>query len=325
MLVRETFRSHGRGIHELSAALSTQDSKIGISTRRDSAVCFECEFRSADSISIGLCSYDGAFQSLREADCGHFLIILPIRGQARFESQGKSHESFPGRASVLQGREGDLGSVKDERQHFSLLLSRDHLARRLSRMRDKPTSTRLDFEPIFDIDTGPGSLLLSLVRTAYMALYSDNTSHRSPIYVRSLTDALADFVLESIPHRYSAELGSSVASISPRHIKRAIEFMRANLARSISIHEIADSCNVSMRSLQKGFQDFHMTTPMGFLQHLRFEAVHNDLQKSQTGDTVASLAAKWGFTHVGRFSADYKRRFGQSPSTTLRQLHTHVP
>lgn len=325
MLIRETFRSHGQGNDELAAALSTQESKIRISARRNSTIGFECEFRSAESISIGLCSYDREFQSLREADCGSFLIILPIRGHARFESQGKSYESFPGRASVLEGKEGDFGSVQDERQHFSLLLSRDDLARRLSTMLDKPISTRLDFEPIFDIDTGPGNLLLSLVQVTYKALCSFNTSRRSPIYVRSLVDAVATLVLESIPHRFSADLGAGAASISPRHVKRAIAFMRANLSRSISIHEIADSCNVSVRSLQKGFQDFHMTTPMAYLQHLRFEAVHNDLQNPQPGDTVASLAGKWGFTNFSRFSVNYRRRFGQAPSTTLRQLHTRVP
>jgi len=32
---------------------------------------------------------------------------------------------------------------------------------------------------------------------------------------------------------------------------------------------------------------------------------------------VAEVAARHGFLHAGRFAADYRRRFGESPSQTL--------
>ena len=34
--------------------------------------------------------------------------------------------------------------------------------------------------------------------------------------------------------------------------------------------------------------------------------------------TVNAIAARWGFTHRGRFAAAYRNRYGQSPATTLR-------
>jgi AraC-like DNA-binding protein len=50
------------------------------------------------------------------------------------------------------------------------------------------------------------------------------------------------------------------------------------------------------------------------------ERAHRDLQGAEPGDgvSVATLAAKWGFTHLGRFVVDYRRRFGTYPSQTLR-------
>jgi AraC-like DNA-binding protein len=49
------------------------------------------------------------------------------------------------------------------------------------------------------------------------------------------------------------------------------------------------------------------------------ERAHLDLQHAQPGDTsVAALAARWGFTHLGRFAVEYRRRYGHSPSQTLR-------
>jgi AraC-like DNA-binding protein len=34
--------------------------------------------------------------------------------------------------------------------------------------------------------------------------------------------------------------------------------------------------------------------------------------------TISSVAARWGFVHPGRFAAAYRRRFGVSPSATVR-------
>ena len=36
------------------------------------------------------------------------------------------------------------------------------------------------------------------------------------------------------------------------------------------------------------------------------------------GSSVAAVAARWGFTHLGRFAIEYRRRFGVHPSQTLR-------
>jgi AraC-like DNA-binding protein len=34
--------------------------------------------------------------------------------------------------------------------------------------------------------------------------------------------------------------------------------------------------------------------------------------------SVTDVAFKWGFTHLGRFSQEYKRRYGELPSSTRR-------
>ena len=33
---------------------------------------------------------------------------------------------------------------------------------------------------------------------------------------------------------------------------------------------------------------------------------------------------KWGFCHLGRFAVEYRRRFGESPSQTLRRGQTQA-
>jgi AraC family ethanolamine operon transcriptional activator len=34
---------------------------------------------------------------------------------------------------------------------------------------------------------------------------------------------------------------------------------------------------------------------------------------------VQEVAARWGFSHMGQFSSDYRLQFGERPSDTLRR------
>jgi AraC-like DNA-binding protein len=56
---------------------------------------------------------------------------------------------------------------------------------------------------------------------------------------------------------------------------------------------------------------------MQFLRRLRFEKVREALLHARQSDSVSSICGQWGFTHLGRFAVEYRRRFGETPSQTL--------
>ena len=58
---------------------------------------------------------------------------------------------------------------------------------------------------------------------------------------------------------------------------------------------------------------------MAYLQELRIVAAHRDLLEADARQGIADVALRWGFTHLGRFAADYRKRFGQLPSQTLKR------
>jgi AraC-like DNA-binding protein len=68
----------------------------------------------------------------------------------------------------------------------------------------------------------------------------------------------------------------------------------------------------SRQELQQG--------PLAYLRGVRMERAHRDLQGAEPGDGVAwqHWLLSGGFTHLGRFAVDYRRRFGMYPSQTLR-------
>ena len=65
---------------------------------------------------------------------------------------------------------------------------------------------------------------------------------------------------------------------------------------------------------------------MQFLRSVHLNIVRERLWLSQTTVSVSNIAIDCGFTHLGRFSVAYKRRYGESPSDTLRRdLNIPVP
>jgi AraC-like DNA-binding protein len=60
-------------------------------------------------------------------------------------------------------------------------------------------------------------------------------------------------------------------------------------------------------------------TPGQYLRRVRLAGAHADLAAGDptAGDTVAAIAARWGFTHPGRFAAAYRTAYGISPRRTL--------
>jgi AraC-like DNA-binding protein len=54
------------------------------------------------------------------------------------------------------------------------------------------------------------------------------------------------------------------------------------------------------------------------LRDARFEKVRQALRIAKPEEGVAQVARKWGFSHLGRFAIEYRKRFGESPSETAR-------
>ena len=90
-------------------------------------------------------------------------------------------------------------------------------------------------------------------------------------------------------------------------------------ARLSALQQTLAVAGVSLRSLYAGFQDFCDISPMQYLRNVRLERVRAELTAGPVSGGVASVALRWGFTHMGRFSAEYKAHFGESPSQTARK------
>jgi AraC-like DNA-binding protein len=103
------------------------------------------------------------------------------------------------------------------------------------------------------------------------------------------------------------------------HVRRACELIRARVAEPIRIAEIARELGISPRHLQSGFRRHLGMTPHRFLRDCRLDEAHRLLSAASPGHTTTAIAYDCGFGHLSEFAHDYRSRFGESPSETLRR------
>ena len=102
-------------------------------------------------------------------------------------------------------------------------------------------------------------------------------------------------------------------------VKRAAQFIGAHLDDAMTIGDVAAAAGVAHRTLYKHFHDERGISPMRYARDCRFTQVREALLRAGPQDCVTTIAVQWGFCHLGRFSVEYRKRYGERPSETLRR------
>lgn len=105
----------------------------------------------------------------------------------------------------------------------------------------------------------------------------------------------------------------------PRSVRRALDVMHGAVERDIGIAELAVAAGLSGRALQRQFRAFLGKTPHEALRDIRLECARRHLLQGAPGMKIMDVALRCGFPHFGRFSIAYRRRYGETPSQTLRR------
>lgn len=175
-----------------------------------------------------------------------------------------------------------------------------------------------------------GDLILTPLQSKYCRLFShwlSTTLHSAarnpaaglPLGIKEQLLEDCFFILEQEMDGVSSEVVRSEQS--RKAIRRVIELVEDSPCESFSAPELASAAGVSLRRLQQLFRAYAGMSPTQWLRLRRLNAVRRDLMRSTAAETtVAEVAMRWSFWHLGRFAQSYYSLFGEHPSTTL--LHS---
>jgi AraC-like DNA-binding protein len=143
----------------------------------------------------------------------------------------------------------------------------------------------------------------------------------NPLLAASLEHQVAAVLLRTLPSTAVFE-----PTIEDRHdatpalMRKATSFIDDNAQRDLTLSDIANAVHVTPRALQYMFRRHRDCTPMEYLRRVRLHHAHLDLSAgNRVNTTVAQVARRWGFGHLGRFAVYYRSQYGVSPHETLRE------
>lgn len=143
---------------------------------------------------------------------------------------------------------------------------------------------------------------------------------RTPLVEQQVRSLLLEASLLTFPSSFTEALAAGrSARPLPAPVRRAKAYIEAHATGPIVLADIAHAARLSPRGLQYAFRTATGRTPMQYVRRVRLDAARADLRTADPSvDTVAAIAARWGFSNLGRFAAMYRAEFGETPSTTLR-------
>lgn len=142
-----------------------------------------------------------------------------------------------------------------------------------------------------------------------------------PLLRADLLRRMSVATLEAFPLLRDPRTRRASAAEQQAAYRRAVEYMRAGLASPITVEDVARHVDLGTVELTRAFRSHTGTTPGAYLRDLRLTAAHEDLLQGDpgAGDTVRSIALRWGMAHPGDFARRHRRAYGENPGETLRR------
>lgn len=247
------------------------------------------------------------------------LVQLPLAGTAYVRSGRDEVVSSPHVASVLSpGADVSMEWGAGNPQTI-FYVDRDTLDRHVQNWLGRPVG-----EPVrFDLGMAMADPAVQAWHRSLRHV-QDEIDHDSPFladpaFARQVEEVLIGRLLAAHPHNHRDRF-ERVATPPGRVIARAADLVRDHHGEALTVADIAEAVGLGVRALQLGFARELGTTPSAYLRRARLDAAHRALLAGDSGhDSVTTIAIAHGFSHLGRFSVEYRRAYGESPRDTLHR------
>jgi AraC-like DNA-binding protein len=145
-------------------------------------------------------------------------------------------------------------------------------------------------------------------------------AHTNPLIAAQLTQTAAATLMATHHLLPASEPVRHIGRVAHPAVRRAIQLIEERCDQPLTLSDLAVAARLSPRALQEAFQRYAGRTPLAHLREVRLERAHQELAGADADGTVtvAEVAYRWGFSNLGRFADWYRRRYGHSPSATLR-------
>lgn len=272
--------------------------------------------RGVGSITLSMLSFNAEVELEQRASESFYLVTTQLRGRSQIDAGRDCGGGGAGLVVVDSATRDVVKRFSADSERLHVRLGREELAALCSQLLGQRVARPPEFEPVMAIGAAAQRRWLAVTQLLLDHACAPLDSRLAPRVHGQLAELAMLTLLTEHRHSYTERLRAPVAPLAPRHVRAAEEYMRAHAFEALTLADMARVAGVSIRTLSAGFQVWRGTTPMRELREIRLAGARNDLLRGER--SVSDVALRWGFGHLGRFAADYARRFGQHPSQTRR-------
>ena len=248
----------------------------------------------------------------------HTLQVIPS-GNVRFTIDGQKMTAHAAQALMLSNNQRIRLEPVDNSQCLSLVVKDKDLRDIISTWVGHAKIPPIEFQKQLTMTTPSVISFLSYFHTIVADLNRSNNLLQMPAAVASLETMLLTYMLGGLEHNLTDFLNTISAEAGSKQVRETEEYLEANSSKAISMKLLTQVTGHSARSIYRAFKKYRNYTPMEFLRKIRIRLARKKLLQAKPGSLVTTIAYECGFTHLGRFSNEYKRCFGERPSETLQR------
>lgn len=252
---------------------------------------------------------------------GQYIAVhMPMNGRALCTHSGETYEANTTRALVTSPGQAVTMRIDDDSPQLILRIEYQALARYLTRLLGRTLNRPIVFEPAMDLITDRAVRWNGAIQLLNTEVYHTGSLVQRGHGVGPLEELIMSSLLYVQPSTYYDALMRPRNRPTKPSVRESLDFIEAHLREPITMNDIAAHVNMSVRAIQQGFREELGTTPMNYLRDRRLERARAELSDALPSDdvTVTDIAEHWGFSHLSYFASQYRKRWGESPSDTLR-------
>ncbi|KLO31355.1 AraC family transcriptional regulator [Mycolicibacter heraklionensis] len=276
-------------------------------------------FRLTD-LTIGIVHF-GAEVSIDPGDMGGYHVDMPLVGSAATRCGAQELIATPNCAAVYSpGEHTVVNSWPAATTQVSIKIDRTALERELACILGRPVDQRVRFDIGFDLTAPAGARWRSMIQLLLDTVARPGFVPDAALaaQTRYLERAVIAGLLAGQPHSMSDVIRRGGTRACSSALRKVVDLIAEAPGAQYTVVDLAEAAGVGVRQLQKLFRDEFDTSPAQYLRNARLDGARADLIDRSDTVTVSEVAYRWGFNHLGRFALHYERRFGETPSRTLR-------
>lgn len=249
-------------------------------------------------------------------------VHMPMNGHAVVEHRGRTFQANTIRSVVTSPGASLQIEFGHDSPQLIIRVEERSMAAHLTRLLGRSLSRPLVFDPEFDMATEAAMRWHAAVQLIHTEVFHEGSLVQRGRGIGAIEEFVMSSLLHLQPSNYHDEFLAPAAPGQRRAVvQNAMNFIDDHLAERITMEAVAQAVHMSVRSIQQGFREELGMTPMTYVRERRLERVHEELTDAIPADgvTVTQVAEKWGFHHLGSFAVEYRKRWGEAPSETLRR------